>query len=277
MIQADGSIRRGTMEDVIASSKLCQMMDELEHWGPLVYPTDVEPDNVNLAAWQAMAKYVDKPYLYASRHHIDLVAMAYGTTREEMVRRPDFTFSFGQSTAIVQSPLSMFAEDCECLIEYARCGIACNIASMPVAGTTGPCTLSGLAVQQNCENLAVMVLCQLVRPGCPVYYGSIGGRADMKSLTPRFGSVEARIIERAGVQMAHSYGLASRGGAGITDAPSCDFRPGPRPCFTSSRIWKTDPSSCRLAVCWEATSAPPWPRWSWMRSSSAKPNDSSRP
>jgi trimethylamine--corrinoid protein Co-methyltransferase len=226
MIQADGSIRRGTMEDVIAASKLCQVMDELEHWGPLVYPTDVEPDNVYLAAWQAMVKYVDKPYLYASRHHIDFVAMAYGTSREEMARRRDFTRSFGQTTAVVQSPLTMFAEDCENMIEYARCGIACNIASMPVAGTTGPCTLSGLVVQQNCENLAPIILAQLVRPGCPVYYGAIGGRADMKSLTPRFGSAEARIIERAGVQMAHSYGLACRGAAGITDAPFCDFQAG---------------------------------------------------
>jgi trimethylamine--corrinoid protein Co-methyltransferase len=226
MIQADGSIRRGTMEDVITSSKLCQMMDELEHWGPLVYPTDVEPDNVYLAAWQAMVKYVDKPYLYASRHHIDFVAMAYGTSREEIARRSDFTCSFGQATAVIQSPLSMFAEDCENTIEYSRCGIAFNIASMPVAGTTGPCTLSGLAVQQNCENLAPIVLSQLVRPGSPVYCGAIGGRADMKSLTPRFGSAEARIIERAGVQMAHSYGLACRGAAGITDAPSCDFQAG---------------------------------------------------
>jgi trimethylamine--corrinoid protein Co-methyltransferase len=226
MIRADGSICRGTMEDLIAASKLCQMMEELEHWGPLVYPTDVDPDNVYLAAWQAMVKYVDKPYLHASRHHIDFVALAYGTTREEMANRSDFTRSFGQTTAIVQSPLSMFTEDCQDLIEYARCGIACNIASMPVAGTTGPCTLSGLVVQQNCENLAPIVLSQLVRPGCPVYYGAIGGRADMKSLTPRFGSAEARIIERAGVQMAHSYGLASRGGAGITDAPSCDFQAG---------------------------------------------------
>ena len=226
MIHSDGSIRRGTMEDVIAASKLCQMMDELQHWGPLVYPTDVEPDNVYLAAWQAMVKYVDKPYLYASRHHIDFVSMAYGTSREEMARRSDFTRSFGQTTAAIQSPLSMFAEDCEDLIEYARCGIACNIASMPVAGTTGPCTLSGLVVQQNCENMAAIVFSQLVRPGCPVYYGAIGGRADMKSLTPRFGSAEARIIEHAGVQMAHSYGLASRGGAGITDAPVCDFQAG---------------------------------------------------
>ena len=48
----------------------------------------------------------------------------------------------------------------------------------------------------------------------------------MKSLTPRFGSAEARIIERAGVQMAHYYGLACRGGAGITDSPACDFQAG---------------------------------------------------
>ena len=226
MIQSDGSIRRGTLEDVITASKLCQMMDELEHWGPLVYPTDVEPDNVYLAAWHVMVRYVDKPYLYASRHHVDFVALAYGTTREEMARRSDFTRSFGQTTAVIQSPLTMFSEDCEDLIEYARCGIACNIASMPVAGTTGPCTLSGLVVQQNCENLAAMVFAQVVRPGCPVYYGAIGGRADMRSLTPRFGSAEARIVERAGVQMAHSYGLASRGGAGITDAPVCDFQAG---------------------------------------------------
>jgi trimethylamine--corrinoid protein Co-methyltransferase len=226
MIQADGSIHRSTMADVIASSKLCQMMDELEHWGPLVYPTDVEPDNVYLAAWQAMVKYVDKPYLYASRHHIDFVALSYGTTREEMARRGDFKQSYGHATGVVQSPLSIFAENCEDLIEYARCGIAFNIASMPIAGTTGPCTLSGLSVQQNCENLAPIVLSQLVRPGCPAYFGAIGGRADMKSLTPRFGSAEARIIERAGVQLAHFYGLACRGGAGITDSPSCDFQAG---------------------------------------------------
>jgi len=226
MIQADGSIRRGTKDDLIAASKLCQMMEELEHWGPLIYPTDVDADNVHLWAWQTMLKYVDKPYLYVSRHQIELLALAYGTSREKMARRSDFTSSYGQTTGIIQSPLTMFAEDCEDLIEYARCGIAFHMASMPVAGTTGPCTLAGLVVQQNCENLAPLVLSQLVRPGCPVFYGAIGGRADMKSLTPRFGSAEARIIERAGVQMAHSYGLVCRGGAGITDAPTCDFQSG---------------------------------------------------
>lgn len=226
VVQPDGSFQRGTKEDVIASSKLCQSMDELDHWGPLVYPRDVDSENVHLWLWQTMLKYVDKPYLYVGRHYIDLIAMAHGTSREGMAQRSDFSSSYGQTTGIVQSPLSMMAVDCEDLIEYARCGIAFHMASMPVAGTTAPCTLAGLVVQQNCENLAPIVLSQLVRPGCPVFYGAIGGRADMKSLTPRFGSAEARLTERAGVQMARFYGLACRGGSGITDAPACDFQAG---------------------------------------------------
>jgi trimethylamine--corrinoid protein Co-methyltransferase len=97
---------------------------------------------------------------------------------------------------------------------------------MPAAGTTGPATIAGIIVLQNCENLAPIVLSQLVRPGCPVFYGALAGHADMISLRPRFGTPEARIMERAGCQMAHFYGLLSRGNAGLTDAPAYDFQSG---------------------------------------------------
>ncbi len=226
MVEPDGSYRRGTSEDLLNATKLSQCLDVLEHWHPLVYPNDMEPANIQLSMCHMMAKYTDKPYLYISRHEIDLIALAYGTTREKMAERSDFDRSYGQATGIVLSPLSFTVENCENQIEYARCGIAFHIASMPVAGTTGPCTLAGLAVLQNCENLAPIVLSQLVRPGCPVFYGAIGGRTDMQSLRPRFGTAEARVVERAGVQMARLYGLACRGGAGLTDAPACDFQAG---------------------------------------------------
>jgi trimethylamine--corrinoid protein Co-methyltransferase len=242
MVQPDGSFRRGTKADVIASSKLCQSMEELQHWGPLVYPEDVGVDNVHLWLWQTMLKYGDKPYLCVGRRDIDLIALAYGISREAMARRADFDVSYGQATAIVLSPLTMLEADCDDLIEYARCGIVFHIASMPVAGTTGPCTLAGLAVQQNCENLAPLVLSQLVRPGCAVFYGAIGGRADMKSLTPRFGSAEARLTERAGVQLARFYGLACRGGSGITDSPTCDFQAGAQAMLHTLSILQNGPN-----------------------------------
>ena len=221
-----GMFRRGAKEDLLAATKLCQSMDVLEYWGPLIYPSDVEAGNAYLWSLQTMAKFTDKAYMYTSRNDIDLVALAYGTSREQMAAYSDFERSYGHATGIANSPLSLTADDCANLIEYARCGIAFHIASMPIAGTTGPVTLAGLVVQQNCENLAPIVLSQLVRPGCPVFYGAIGGRADMQSLRPRFGTAEARVIERAGTQMARFYGLLCRGNVGLTDSPACDFQAG---------------------------------------------------
>ncbi len=226
MVGSDGSSHMGTKQDVVQSTKLSHSLDVLEHWNPLVYPVDLEPANLRLWLIQTAIKYTDKPYLVIDQEDIDLIALAHGTTREEMANREDFSESYGQSTGTVTSPLSMTEENCSNLVEYSRCGIAFHLASMPVAATTGPCTLAGTIIQQNCENLAPLVLAQQVRPGCPVFYGAVGGRSDMRSLRPRFGSPEGRLIERGGAQMALFYGLRCRGGFGLTDAPTLDFQAG---------------------------------------------------
>jgi trimethylamine--corrinoid protein Co-methyltransferase len=170
------------------------------------------------------------------------VALAYGTSKKEMAERVDLEKSYGHSTGIIHSPLSVEAEDCEDLMEYARCGIALHIASMPIAATTGPCTIPGLVVQQNCENLAPIVLAQLVRPGCPVFYGALGGRTDMKNLQPRFGTPEAGLIKMAGVQMALYYGLLCRGDVGLTDAPICDFQAGAQAMLHTLSVFNNGPN-----------------------------------
>jgi len=242
IIEPDGLHRRGTKEDLIASTKVCQCMDILEHWEPLVTPFDVDPANVGLWMCRAMVEYTDKPYMYKNRHDIEVVALAYGTSKKEITERTDLGISYGHGTGIVHSPLSLSAEDCEDLIEFARCGIAFHIATMPIAGTTGPCTIPGLVVQQNCENLAPIVLSQLVRPGCPVFYGAIGGRTDMRNLLPRFGTPEAGLIKLAGVQMALFYGLLCRADTGLTDAPTCDFQAGAQGMLHTLSVFQSRPN-----------------------------------
>jgi trimethylamine--corrinoid protein Co-methyltransferase len=242
LVEPDGSYRNGRTEDVVAATKLCHQLDVLELWGPLVYPADLAPANAHLWLAQTMIKYTDKPYHYSDRSDIDLVAMAYGTSREAMARRGDFSRSYGQTTATVSSPLSITSEECENLLEYARCGIAFHVASMPIGGTTGPCTLAGVVVQQNCENLAAIVLAQLARPGCPVFYGTIGGHADMRSLRPLFGTAETRLIERAGSQMTDFYGLFCRGNVALTDAPVCDFQAGAQAMLHTLHVLQNGPN-----------------------------------
>jgi trimethylamine---corrinoid protein Co-methyltransferase len=226
MVEPDGNHRVGTSEDAIQVAKLFQDMDLLEHYNPLIFPSDVDSKNVQLWMCRLMIEYTDKPYIYTGREDIELIALAHGTTPEKMAERTDMSYSYGRTTGLATSPLSFPENDVENIIAYAEHGIAFHIASMPISCTSGPCTLAGLVVQQNCENLAPIVLSQLVKPGCPIFYGAIGGSADMKTLRPRFGSVEAMLSERCGVQMARSYGLLCRGGAGLTDAPSCDFQAG---------------------------------------------------
>ncbi len=226
IVDPDGAYRAATEEDVIASIKLGQRLDELEHVYPLAYPYSMNRNNVYLWAGQLAIKLSDKPCNYANRHDIDLNALAYRTTREELVERSDLTWSPGHSTAIVHSPLTMVQDSCENLMEYARTGISFHVASMPIACTSGPASLAGTIVLQNCENLAPIVFSQLIRPGLPVFYGALGGHADMMSLSPRFGTPEAQIIEGAGNRMARYYGLLCRGNTGLTDSPSLDFQAG---------------------------------------------------
>lgn len=242
MVQPDGSYERTTMNDLIQVTKLTHMLDAYEHWNPLAFPSDGDMKNIYFEILREALTLTDKPPLYTGDETIDLIALSYGVTREDMKARSDFSVSYGRTTAIVTSPLTMVEEDCLNLMEYARCGIALHMASMPVAATTGPCTLAGMVVLQNCENLAPLVLTQLIRPGTPVYYGAIGGRADMQTLRPRFGAAETRLIERSGVQMGRFYGLLCRGGAGLTDSPICDFQGGAQAMLSTLSVLQDGPN-----------------------------------
>ena len=242
IVEPDGSYRSATTEDVVNSLKLSQYLDAVEHIGPLSYPFDIDWRNIHLWSTQAAIKYTDKAYNYAGRHDIDLNALGYGTTRHQLMERSDKTASPGQATAVVQSPLTVTQDDCQNMFEYARCGIAYHVASMPVAGTSGPCTIAGTIVLQNAENLGPIVFSQLVSPGTPVFYGAIAGHADMMSLRPRFGTPEARIFERAGNQMARFYGLLCRGNVGLTDAPADDFQAGAQAMVNTLAVLQDGPN-----------------------------------
>lgn len=226
MVDPDGTHRTGTCQDYINVAKLAQSIDTIKHWGPLIHPGDMNVVNSRLWMAKTMIEYIDKPYNYCSAADIDIIALSFGISRQDMKDRAGKGSSYGQGTVTAFSPLTLTAESCQDLFNFTECGIVFHIASMPIAGTTGPCTFPGLLVQQTCENLAPIVLSQLIRPGCPVFYGAIGSHADMRTMGTVFGSAEARSFEFAGAQMAKYYGLLCRGNAGLTDAPISDFQAG---------------------------------------------------
>jgi trimethylamine--corrinoid protein Co-methyltransferase len=112
------------------------------------------------------------------------------------------------------------------LIEMARCGQACVVASLAMAGASGPVTLAGILALQNAEILAGLTLAQLVRPGVPIIYGATSAPMDMRTGGLSIGAPELAMIVSCTAQMARFYDLPSRSGGSLTDANFPDAQAG---------------------------------------------------
>lgn len=231
VVAGDGSFRSSTKEDYIQAAKLAQVLPGIKICRCLFIPNDIEAEK--LRHWMMAQQIIleDKPYHLVEKGDIPLLALAFGKTTEEMRDSALAGYVYGQSSVNVISPLYLSAEACDNLIAFCRAGVAFNLAPMPAAGSTAPCSLTATAIQQNCEVLGPLVLSQLVTPGIPVLYGAIGGHSDMRTMGAVYGAPESRRVELAGAQLAKYYGMLSRGDVGMTDAPACDFQAGAESMF----------------------------------------------
>jgi len=108
----------------------------------------------------------------------------------------------------------------------ARANQACVVASLIMAGSSGPVTLPGVIALQTAEILSGITLAQLVNPGAPVIYGSTSSAMDMKTGGLSVGCPELSMVVSGTAQMARFYNLPSRSGGGLTDAHIPDAQAG---------------------------------------------------
>src|SRR5712692_7686820 len=76
--------------------------------------------------------------------------------------------------------------------------------------------------QQLAEALAGIALAQLIRPGCPVIFGSFLSNIDMQSGSPSFGTPESAIGLLCTGQLARHFGLPFRTGGGLNSSQTAD-------------------------------------------------------
>jgi trimethylamine--corrinoid protein Co-methyltransferase len=89
-------------------------------------------------------------------------------------------------------------------------------------GAMSPVTIPATLVQQMAEALAGITLTQLVRPGCPVVFGSFLSNTDLQSGSPSFGTPESAIGLLCTGQIARRFGLPFRSGGGLTSSQTVD-------------------------------------------------------
>ncbi len=227
VMDAQGEQRQATMEDYDNFCKLIQTSPYIDMNGwMMVEPADMPHETVHLDLNLSNMLLCDKPFMgspVSRQGAIDGIEMA-GILWGGKENIKDKTVSVSLINSL--SPLQFSDEMIGALIELARNNQACVIASLVMAGGSGPVTLDGVLALQNAEILAGITLAQLVRPGAPVIYGSTSSAMDMKTGALSIGAPELSKNIHMVAQMARFYNLPARSGGGLTDALSADAQAG---------------------------------------------------
>jgi trimethylamine--corrinoid protein Co-methyltransferase len=221
-----GEKRPSTLQDVQNVSKLLDKLDHVHFEVIPVFPNDLPTEKVDVnrffAALQNTTKHVmGGTYTLEGTRNVIRMGEILAGSAEKLRREP-----FMSLITCVMSPLKIDETYGDFLMTVAEAGVPLAIPAEPIAGATSPVTLAGTVTNLCCETMAGILLAQLVTPGTPCLFGSVGTGADIRSMGYVSGSVEEGLINAATAQMAQFYGLPFYATAGQSDAKCLDTQAG---------------------------------------------------
>ena len=233
----DTGRRYATLDDFHNFVKLTYSTPHLHHsGGTVVEPVDVPVNKRHLDMTLAHLTLSDKPFMGAvtsQQRAEDSIAMA------QMV----FTSAFMESNAVMQanininSPFVFDGTMSRVLRTYASAKQCVCVSPAIFGGAMGPVTPAAIAAQTLAESMTGIALAQLVRPGCPVVFGSFHSTMNLRTGSLTFGTPEANLITMALSQLGHRLNIPVRSGGGqITASPTADAQ---AMTDSSNAMWST--------------------------------------
>ncbi|KQW47521.1 trimethylamine methyltransferase [Nocardioides sp. Root1257] len=224
----DGEVRRdGTMDDFKNFTRLAQSFSVLDSAGGVITePNDTPLDSRHLDMTYALQTLTDKIYMgnvVSGVNAADTIAMTeilFGS-RESIEQTPALI-----SLINCNSPLRWDDRMLEAQFEYSSANQPVILTPFILMGAMSPVTIPAALVQQIVEALSGIALSQLIRPGCPVVFGSFLSNIDMQSGSPTFGTPESGIGLLCTGQIARHFGLPFRTGGGLTSSQVPDAQAG---------------------------------------------------
>jgi len=224
----EGDVRRdGTMEDFRNFSRLAQSFAALDSAGGVVNePNDTPLDSRHLDMVYALQTLTDKIYMGN---------VVSGTNAADTIAMTEILF--GSRKAIEETPAIISLINCnsplrwddrmlESQFEYSAANQPVVLTPFILMGAMSPVTIPAALVQQITEALSGIALSQLIRPGCPVVFGSFLSNIDMQSGSPTFGTPESGMGLLCTGQIARHFGLPFRTGGGLTSSQVPDAQAG---------------------------------------------------
>lgn len=221
-----GKIRQPLIQDVYEYARIVDQLDNMPVAWECLQPTDCSMETSGLHSLKQTLAGTRKPTLCASpnrahaRAAIAIAAAAVGGI-DKLRERPLI-----MAGSCPKCPL--FASDAVTgsVIEYALAGLPVMGMPMALAGATGPVTMAGTLVQQNCEILGNLCLSQIVRKGTPFLYGTCTSAMDLRGAKCVTGSAEHAMFASASARMAHFYHVPCVVPGTWTDSKCLDLQAG---------------------------------------------------
>jgi trimethylamine---corrinoid protein Co-methyltransferase len=220
----EGDVRRdATMDDFRRLCMLSQSFSQLDSAGGVICePNDTPLDSRHLDMIYALQTLTDKIYMgnvVSGPNAADTIAMT--------------EILFGGRGAIEAVPATISLINCnsplrwddrmlDAQFEYCAARQPVVLTPFLLMGAMSPVTIPAALVQQLAEALSGIALAQLIRPGCPVIFGSFLSNIDMQSGSPSFGTPESGIGLLCTGQLARHFGLPFRTGGGLNSSQTCD-------------------------------------------------------
>lgn len=211
----DEGRRYATIADFRNFVKLAYMCSGIHHSGGTVCePVDLPVNKRHLDMVHAHMTLSDKPFMGS------VTAPERAEDTVEMCRIL-FGADFVDENCVVinlinaNSPMVWDATMLGALKVYARANQATVISPFILAGAMSPVTVIGTLTQILAEAMSGLALAQLLRPGCPVVFGTFGSSISMQSGAPTFGTPEPSLVLYGAGQLSRRLGVPFRSGGGL--------------------------------------------------------------
>ena len=211
----DKGRRYATIEDFQNFVKLAYMAPGIHHSGGTVCePVNLPVNKRHYDMVYSHFKYSDKPLMGSVTHwrraqdSVDMAKIVFGD---------GFVDQNCVLTSLinVNSPMVFDGTMLGSLKVYAKNNQATVVSPFILSGAMSPVTVTGTVTQILAEAMAGIALTQLIRPGCPVIFGTFAAAVSMATGAPTFGTPEPSMVIYAAGALARRLGVPFRSGGGL--------------------------------------------------------------
>ena len=222
----DGGRRNASQADMRNFIKLTYMSPWLHHSaGAICEPVDLPPTKRHLDIVHDQIRLTDKPFIGATTS---------GERAEDSLAQVRILFGedFVDNNCVliniinINSPLVLDATMLAALKVYSRANQATIITPFILGGAMGPVTMAATLAQLLAEAMGGVALTQLIRPGCPVFFGNFTSSLSLRTGTPTYGTPEPALCYFAIGQLARRLGVPLRGNGSLTSSKLADYQDG---------------------------------------------------